>query len=229
MQTGGVLPVAALVMAMVVAMAASLPSNHRPRSARVGPNINEIEVENIASADDQVLMNLAGYLELHEVNSTRLMLDMNTVYVVSWDDDQLHNIKVNDNDRRVRLSISYEKGELNSVYKFNNMELSVNRGNLPRGEFSVICQFDEPFAFSLPARSRYSCQKVLSHSCSKDGKLVASLVLKSFELELNGNPRNVARSVFSKPAWDKSCAHWKGKEESLIDIEFFERIGTKYW
>lgn len=199
------------MLAIVIAVSTSLPSQYQCNPSASKPNGNYIEVENVADKKGRVVTNLAGHLELLGNTTTNLPLDIKTIYNAMLDvDHSQHRVAMI--DEHVYLSIFYHTKDWGNSYEFTEIEMSVNNGTESGYEYKLICSFDEKFVFSLPVHSRYSCRNVLSHPCSRDGNRVANLVLESFELELDGDQEKIAKGEFSKPAWEASCDHWKEKE-----------------
>jgi hypothetical protein len=71
-----------------------------------------------------------------------------------------------------------------------------------------VCKLYYQFRLILPGDVRWSCKEVQRHPCMKLDKTFASLILKSFELEINGDPANVEKGQFTKKPWEYSCTSW---------------------
>lgn len=216
MPRGRVSPV--VVLAVVMAVVASLPSQHQCSRAASKPDLNDIEAKNAAHAKGQVVANMAGYLELLGNSTTHYLLNVRSIYNAKYaGDHSRHSLVMYDDHAHLR--ISYHKNEEADSYEFTKMEVTIDDGASSVSSYKEICEFDEQFAFSLPADLRYSCKEAISHQCSHKGKPVANFVLKSFEIELGADEDKLVKREFSKPAWDESCDHWPRSSSRGIGSE----------
>jgi hypothetical protein len=73
-----------------------------------------------------------------------------------------------------------------------------------------ICNMQPQLHTVVPINERFSCKQVQTHQCvsSFDYKTAASLVLKSFELEIDADPDEVKRGNFDKSEYAYSCNSW---------------------
>lgn len=196
---------------VVMALDHVTQANRRCKPTSTKPDINAMEVRNIAFFDERnyakQVANMVGYVEFFGDNSTYMPVEADWVYNAQPDDDG--NILVIVKSMCFFFGIKYKIVPGNQVsnfyYQFNNLEMIIkNRA----GDRKKICEFDQQFAFNQLGYTRYSCQELLTHQCSHEGKPVARLVLKSFELELDGDLENVELEQFSKIRWGNSCEHW---------------------
>ena len=169
-------------------------------------NMDEIEVKNMADASFPMRANIAGYLHY---NNTRQIVEIEHLVAARR---RYSSTKFNIAMYGSPILLSFflevrDEGESSEHYEFVYLTMSIAKKPRHKG-WEEICEFDQDLAFSLPANLRYSCKKELSHRCSFNGEPVASLVLKSFELEFGGDPDQVAMKEFTKPAWEKSCDVW---------------------
>lgn len=207
---------AAIVLVVVVAVVLffTWPSRHQCIPLKMKPNMSEIQVENVASEEgDLAVANMAGYLELLDPtggNSTYLPLDIRSLQFSKPDESGGRVVTLGGECLRFEASYSIEEEDSGRNYKFSYLKMLVEDGAKRDKKAENICEFDAPFTFGIPDEVRYSCQKKLSHQCSTAGKPIASLVLKSFELELAGDPDHVRKCEFTKPAWSYSCISWAG-------------------
>lgn len=197
MAAGRFAPIVALVMALVITVAGQ-------------PVTNEKELKNIGYGSQGILANVDGYVEFASKNYTREPLDF---YSVEYSIDQSNPEKkyLSLSSDQILFDFAYvhqDKGKPSGYYQFDYLTMLVRNPRNWISTYSVRCLFEEEFTIALPDKTRYSCKKEQTHRCSWDGKLVANVVLRSFELELEGNPDKIDRLVFSKPAWEESCEQW---------------------
>lgn len=179
------------------------------------PDLETAEVKTVAyfnEDDGPVLANLAGYLELFSSSgaSTYLPLNIDCIRTTRQEADSARIIILG--GQCVKFEITYTSlghGNDENYYTFTNLEMFVeNDAEQSNKTRDKICTFDDKFFFTMQTNLRYSCKQDLFHQCSTDAEPVASLVLKSFELELDGNPVDVGRREFSKTPWAESCDYW---------------------
>lgn len=168
------------------------------------PDLYAMTVKNVASVRANVVANLVGYIEFFGQNSTYLPVELDRVSVNNL--DGRGTMVVTLTSKCASFNIKYrtlrEKGSIAHQYEFTDLEMIV-------GDRGRICDFEQvAFAFVQPGDLRYSCRRVLSHECSFRTEPVARLVLRSFELELDGASQTVSGREFSKREWIESCDYW---------------------
>lgn len=193
--TGGFVPIVALLLVLTVLVAGQ-------------PFMNEDEMKNIAYQQGRVVTNVQGYMELAKNNHTFALDFTEVTQVVSDRDPDKRYLQLSGEQFFLQIEYVYQnEGQSSGHYQFGNLIMLV-RNKRRGGAYMQVCFFDQKFSFVLPENSRYSCNKEQTHRCSRNGELVANVVLTTFELELDGNPEKVKELQFSKPAWPESCEHW---------------------
>lgn len=174
-------------------------------------NLPDIEVHNVASEKARIVANLAGYMELLNNKSSNQILNIHTVSESIHTDGRVITLSGKNFQFDIGYTIHHEdvRGNVHDGIRYHFLSFDMLLRTDPDGTtFEGICAFDKPFDFFLPDFERYSCKQVITHHCSHQGDPVARLVLKSFELELNGDPDHVKRREFSKDGWPVSCNKW---------------------
>lgn len=207
--------IAAFVLILLIVLVVVIfirPRRHHCIPMTSKPELDELEVINVASEKDLVVANMAGYLELLDANGnyTYMPLDINSVSIGGPDAGGVRAITLYGECLRFEVRYYISGDAKNRYYTFTQLGMLVANDAEQDKSAREICKFDYDFEFKLFSSVRYSCKNDLSHKCSKDGKLVATLRLKSFELELDGAPNHVKERVFSKDAWFDSCQNWIG-------------------
>lgn len=198
MTSRGLAPIVALVMVLAVVVSGQ-------------PVMNGTDLKNIVHTRERIVANVDGYVEFASQNFTRQPLDFSIVeqdiYETEPEKKYLGLI-----GHQFVFDFAYvhqDKGKPSGHYQFSYLTMLVRNPRYWISTYSPRCHFEEEFTIALPDKSRYSCQKEQTHRCiSHPGQLVANVVLRSFELELEGNPEKVDRLEFSKPAWEESCEQW---------------------
>lgn len=209
---GGVAVIVSLVLAAALYVVVNQPirvkENCKPMSYK--PNMDEIEIKNFASEDGLVVANLAGYLELSSStgNSTYLALSFNSVQVTIPESDDLRRVTLEGDCFRFIVEYTFQAEYATNYYQFSNLEMLVKNDAEPDNRLKKICQFDNQFSSKMVDSKYYSCKLQLYHQCTMNGKQVASLMLKSFELELDGKRDHVMEGKFSKLPFEDSCPNW---------------------
>jgi len=156
---------------------------------------------NFASSDFKVLANIDGYFEFNrstfETDQDKLPLDLHAVSYKPFDHlDQL-NLQMSDLDLLIDYYIDHDGYDNDFVY-----QIEVDFKRPINGQTN--CFIYSTMMESSPDK-HYSCQIEKSFDCSREEKagplLVGSLVLKSFEFEVNGDVDTIKRGEFSKPAY----------------------------
>lgn len=206
------LAVMLMVTLVTLALQPTVRAECMPTSTK--PDLNSIQVKNVASEYKGVVVNLAGYLELFKPsgNSSYLPLDIDTVTVSALDVLGYRHITMSGECFVFDIGyfIGAGKPSSNYTYDFFGIDhmLVQNDANMDP-EPKKICNFDQMFDLKLPNDRRYSCKEALSHKCSANfTHPVGSLVLKSFEIEIEGSPANVKKGLFTKSPLEDSCKHW---------------------
>lgn len=177
------------------------------------PDLDSIHVKNVASFYRGVVANMAGYLELYNSpdNSSYLPLNIKSISVSQADFFGARMITFADECFTFDIGYSIKAAVHPSKYTYDFYGIDhmfikndANQDKSPK----EICNFDQIFDLRLPYDSRYSCKEVLSHQCSFARQPIASLVLKSFEIDLDGYPANVKKGLFTGSPLKDSCTHW---------------------
>ena len=206
---------AVLVVTLVLVVAFVAWPRHNPCiPMKTKPDWNTLKVTNYGSSQGHVVANMVGYVELLQ-DKTYLPLDISSVSVMKSSSSH-DSSYVTLTGQCTSFTLKYDtksKGKGEEVYSYERLDMLIKDARA-NDVLNKICSFDAKFDFEQPAASRYSCQQVRSHRCSyqsapKKGAEAATLVLKSFELELDGEDKSVKKVEFSKPQWQQSCSAWE--------------------
>jgi hypothetical protein len=195
--------VTVLLVVTMVAVAGAVPFGLESADcarSKVKPDIDSIQVKNLASTDRSTLANMAGYVEF--ADNTYLPLDVKSISVGQPDSEGLSVLTFSGKCASFEIRVDYKE------YAYSNPMLLVDDDN--SGTQKKVCRFNERFWVTGPANERWSCKEVLHHRCMtrQTREHVASLVLKSFEFEINGNQAFVAKGQFTKKPWAETCRIW---------------------
>lgn len=173
------------------------------------PDIYTLEVKNLFSEQGPVVANMAGYVELLSPSGkTYLPLDFNSVRISKPDYEVAQVVSLEGQCISVKVAYHNANSSSGSYYMYNYIEMLVKNDAKQDKSAKKICEFNEKFNFNQESTSRFSCKNELKHKCSMDDDLVALLVLKSFELELDADLDHAKRHEFSKQPSQYSCSLW---------------------
>lgn len=170
----------------------------------------KFSTKNVGSDQAKVIANLAGYVQFHDDN-TYLPLEIDSVSIDKSDPNN-NVVTLSGPCQTIDVTYAVPRGTIGNLeYTYSSLVMMIKRDK--QGE-KRACNFDKPFAFGQPTAKRYSCLQEQAHQCSidpeyrKDDKHVVSLVLDSFQLELDAADSSVKKMEFGKDPWPNSCKKW---------------------
>lgn len=167
----------------------------------------------LLSADGLVMGSILGYITILNDN-TYLPLEFETI---SHQTSAAFRV-VTLTGKCVVMHIKYSFQDLNQ-YQYLGLEMLIKNDTLKDKTPRKICDFDKRFEFFQPAEFRFSCNSTKSHACSvreqissghQSARQVASVMLRSFELEIDGYKIRKVREFWKKLPWNLSCETWDG-------------------
>lgn len=190
-------------MLLTIVMSLSVQAmNGKCVPTKAMPELDSMEVKNVASVQRLVVANMIGYVHLVEDDSY-LPLDISSVEL----EDRLieRNATLEGACTQFKIGISKYWGD---SYKYKNLDMFIRDKSNGYQSFKKICEFNSKFELEHSNHVRYSCTKPASHRCSdpQTGKLVAVLELKSFEFEFRAYQAKTGE--FGKQPWADSCLAW---------------------
>lgn len=170
------------------------------------PQLDAMQVVNVASVEARVVANMAGYVHLIEDNSY-LPLDITLVSIE--ENAEFRNVTLEGPCTKFRVDLAkLWEGQ----YSYKHFEMFIKDSvDGDDSSYQKICEFNKRFEFAHESSFRFSCKLRLGgHQCSdkQTKKLRAKLELASFELELDGDPELVELGDFGKEPWIDSCLAW---------------------
>jgi hypothetical protein len=164
------------------------------------PELNSMQTRNIASANKTILANMAGYVEFPGDNSY-LLLDIDSIS--AWK-PEYHDFRVVTlSGKCVSFQLRVSKTGKDYFYSHPMMFPDHFPSLADKG-----CEFSNSFSLAIPENERFSCKEIIEHesysfSPNKRSRR-ANLVLKSFELEMDGVVVEHEKGNFVKEEWPSS-------------------------